>query len=186
MRSTAAALLFVGVFAAPVAAQAPRGSHIPPGHLPPAGSCRVWYEGRPPGHQPPPMKCRDAEWVARRDRSARVIYGGTHDGNGRRWNQQYPSWGLRDHYTSAPFGNGYADGYEKGLDDGRDNDRYDPIRHGRYRSADHGYKRRYGSKGAYKNIYRDGFRAGYKDGYRDAARHDSRRRGGGFGLPWPF
>jgi hypothetical protein len=24
---------------------------IPPGHLPPPGSCRVWIPGKPPGHQ---------------------------------------------------------------------------------------------------------------------------------------
>lgn len=30
---------------------------IPPGHLPPPGTCRLWYVGRPPGHQPPPMSC---------------------------------------------------------------------------------------------------------------------------------
>jgi len=31
--------------------------HIPQGHLPPPGSCRIWYPGRPPGHQPPPGDC---------------------------------------------------------------------------------------------------------------------------------
>lgn len=31
--------------------------HIPPGHLPPPGSCRIWYPGRPPGHQPSPGDC---------------------------------------------------------------------------------------------------------------------------------
>lgn len=30
---------------------------IPKGHMPPPGSCRIWYPGRPPGHQPPPFKC---------------------------------------------------------------------------------------------------------------------------------
>ena len=30
---------------------------IPNGHLPPPGSCRVWYPDRPPGHQPPPTSC---------------------------------------------------------------------------------------------------------------------------------
>ena len=32
--------------------------HIPPGHLPPAGKCRIWYPGTPPGHQPPAGDCR--------------------------------------------------------------------------------------------------------------------------------
>jgi hypothetical protein len=31
--------------------------HIPPGHRPPPGACRVWYPGRPPGQQPPPTSC---------------------------------------------------------------------------------------------------------------------------------
>jgi hypothetical protein len=62
---------------------------------------------------------------------------------------------------------GYKDGYDKGLDDADDNDRYDPTRHGRYRSGDHGYEREYGSKEGYRVLYRDGFRAGYDAGYRD-------------------
>ena len=34
------------------------GVHVPPGHLPPPGMCRIWYPGTPPGHQPPPDKCK--------------------------------------------------------------------------------------------------------------------------------
>ena len=30
---------------------------IPNGHMPPPGSCRIWYPGRPAGQQPPPFKC---------------------------------------------------------------------------------------------------------------------------------
>jgi hypothetical protein len=32
--------------------------HVPPGHLPPPGMCRIWFPDRPPGHQPPPGPCR--------------------------------------------------------------------------------------------------------------------------------
>lgn len=39
-------------------ALADRGSHVPPGHMPPPGMCRIWFPGRPPGHQPPPGDCR--------------------------------------------------------------------------------------------------------------------------------
>ena len=36
-----------------------RGSiRIPPGHMPPPGQCRIWFDNRPPGHQPPPGNCR--------------------------------------------------------------------------------------------------------------------------------
>jgi hypothetical protein len=34
------------------------GLHIPPGHLPPPGKCRIWYPGTPPGHQPAPGDCQ--------------------------------------------------------------------------------------------------------------------------------
>lgn len=46
--------------------------HIPPGHYPPPGQCRIWHPGRPPGHQPPPTSCERARaqvprgaWVIR-------------------------------------------------------------------------------------------------------------------------
>lgn len=69
------------------------------------------------------------------------------------------------------FDNGLRDGYEKGFDDARDGDRFDPRRHRRYRSADHGYRRGdYLGRDAYRDIYRRGFLAGYEDGYRDARR----------------
>ena len=41
----------------PPAVVGPRMVHIPPGHYPPPGHCRVWYIGRPPGQQPPPLRC---------------------------------------------------------------------------------------------------------------------------------
>jgi len=31
--------------------------HIPPGHLPPPGACRIWVPGIPPGKQSPPGDC---------------------------------------------------------------------------------------------------------------------------------
>ena len=34
--------------------------HIPPGHYPPPGMCRVWIPGRPPGHQARPVSCATA------------------------------------------------------------------------------------------------------------------------------
>ncbi|MDH5367258.1 MAG: hypothetical protein OEW67_09745 [Cyclobacteriaceae bacterium] len=49
-------------------------SRIPPGHLPPQGSCKVWYPNKPPGQQPPPTSCDEAmnkapvgSWVLLKD-----------------------------------------------------------------------------------------------------------------------
>jgi hypothetical protein len=46
---------------------------IPPGHMPPAGMCRIWIDGVPPGQQPEPTDCASA--VRNRPANARVIYG---------------------------------------------------------------------------------------------------------------
>jgi hypothetical protein len=37
---------------------------VPPGHLPNAGQCRVWFPGRPPGQQPRAGSCNGIERVA--------------------------------------------------------------------------------------------------------------------------
>ena len=76
----------------------------------------------------------------------------------------------RGGYQDPAYARGYADGFERGLDDGRDRDRYDPVRHRDYRSADEGYYRDYGPKQAYEDNYRAGFRQGYEEGYRDGNR----------------
>lgn len=92
MRTVVIALALVVMAAAPAAAQG-RGKRgqkgVPPGHRPPAGECRVWYDGVPPGHQPAPTSCAEAERVAARDGGARVIYGDGHrdDRDGRIWRQ---------------------------------------------------------------------------------------------------
>jgi len=45
------------VYAEPAPVYRPTAVHVPPGHLPPPGACRIWYPDRPPGHQPPPGPC---------------------------------------------------------------------------------------------------------------------------------
>jgi hypothetical protein len=52
-----------------------RAQGIPPGQMPPANQCRVWYDDRPNGRQPSPTSCANAERIASRDYNARVIYG---------------------------------------------------------------------------------------------------------------
>lgn len=199
MRSAAVTLVLIGLAAASAGAQG-RGRNatqgVPPGHLPPPGQCRVWYDGRPPGRQPPPINCSEAERIAARDPYARVVYGGPGRQDNRRVNprmapgypspdrnqypNRYPNGGYG--YERVSFDNGYRDGYEKGLEDLRDNDRYDPSRHAWYRSASRGYDSRYGTRDEYSNRYRDGFRAGYEDAYRGAAG----RRSGAVRSPWPY
>jgi len=46
--------------------------HVPPGHLPRRGYCKVWFPGRPPGHQPPASKC---ERMIVRHRTVGVAFG---------------------------------------------------------------------------------------------------------------
>jgi hypothetical protein len=148
---------------------------IPPGQLPPAGLCRVWYDGVPPGHQPRATNCNEAERIASRDRNARVIYGDNTYRDDRyandRYGNTYPygstntsrgSYGV----NTVAYDNGYRDGQAKGIEDARGRDSFDPVRHKEYRNADRGYNSRYGTKDQYKLTYRDGFEAGYAQAYR--------------------
>jgi len=172
--------------------QVARAQGVPPGQLPPANLCRVWYDNRPNGRQPAPTNCRQAEIIAARDRSARVIYGehvyddagfGNRNRGGRypdEWERQDrdrgvyrvpgrnrdPRAGSDARYSSPAFQNGYRDGLDKGREDGEDNDRYDASRHSWYRSATRGYEDEYGTRAEYQARYRQGFEAGYAEGYR--------------------
>ena len=74
----------------------------------------------------------------------------------------------RGGYQDPAFSRGLSEGYRRGYEDGRNRDRYDPVRHGEYRSGDNGYFGGYGARDVYRNNYRDGFRQGYEDGYRQA------------------
>ena len=87
--------------------------------------------------------------------------------------------GYGNYRNDLAFQTGFNDGYERGLDDGRDRRRNDPFGESRYRSGDHGYDRRYGSREAYKINYRDAFRQGYERGYSDGRRNTGSR-------PWWF
>ncbi len=100
-------------------------------------------------------------------------------GNGRVWDRRStPRFDLA-------YRNGEEDGYKEGLRDGEKNDRFEPVREKRFRSGDHGYNKRYGSKELYKDRYRDGFRRGYEQGYQDGRRYDRRSSNRGPSW-WPF
>lgn len=74
------------VTAPSVAIPGPRQLHVPPGHYPPPGHCRLWYPNRPPGHQPPPVPCE--QLVV--SRGAFVLY------NGVGWDADY-DWQAHAH-----------------------------------------------------------------------------------------
>lgn len=102
--------------------------------------------------------------------------------SGRRGGAPPPWYGSGSNYgrgqrVDLALENGYLDGYEAGLDDGADRRRFNPVGEQRYRSADHGYDRRYGPIEFYRNGYRDAFRQGYEAGYDDGRRY-------GNGRPW--
>ncbi len=196
MRTAAMSVVLLAMMAGTSEAQSGRSQGIPPGQMPRAGECRVWYDGRPPGRQPAPTSCDQAERIASRSRDARVIYGDDRNSRNGDWryrdrdsggiyDRSYPNDRNRGYgYNSVPFDNGYRDGLEKGREDARDNDSFDPVRHSRYRSADRGYNRRYGSRESYKLAYRDGFEAGYEQAYRSARGYGANRGNtGGFRLP---
>jgi hypothetical protein len=162
MRSAAMTLALIGLVAAPLGGQGRGGRYgdrtegIPPGHLPPPGECRVWYDGRPAGQQPPPTSCREAEREASRDRYARVIYGGNLDARNDAWRDRDAERRDRDRPRAVP--------------------RHDP--------SGYPYPERYPneSRYPYPDRYPDGgrygsqgvpFDNGYKDGY-DKGREDAR------------
>lgn len=183
MRNAAFTLALLALVAGTSEAQGRNGSQgIPPGQMPRAGQCRVWYDNVPPGRQPAATSCDQAERIASRSRNARVIYGDDrYDTRNNDWryrdraygngsvypNDRYPNSNNRGYANSVPFDNGYREGVEKGREDARRNNSYDPVRHSRYRSADNGYNSRYGTKDQYKLTYRDGFESGYEQGFRE-------------------
>ncbi len=80
LRSAATTIAVITLIAGTAFAQgngrnSARNQGIPPGQMPPAGQCRVWYEGRAPGQQPRATNCNEAERIASRSNTARVIYG---------------------------------------------------------------------------------------------------------------
>jgi hypothetical protein len=64
----------------PVVVAHPRRVHVPPGHYPRPGYCRIWHPGRPPGHQPKAFPCGRAVAVPP---GAFILY------NGAAWDTDY-------------------------------------------------------------------------------------------------
>ena len=137
-----------------------RAQGVPPGQLPPANQCRVWYDSRPNGRQPSPTSCQRAEAIASRDRNARVVYG------------EDVYWDARDgYYGGSPSYDPNTGAVRR---DGRVRDprvtggAIDPYPYGGApRDA-------YGRNEAYQNGYRDGMTKGRDDG-EDGDQYDARR-----------
>lgn len=89
--ATTAALVALAVLAGTADAQGRgrKAGKIPPGHLPPPGLCRVWYDGVPPGHQPRATSCDTARYEAARS-GGRLIYGGDNSRDDRYNRDRYP------------------------------------------------------------------------------------------------
>ncbi len=76
------------------------------------------------------------------------------------------------------FDHGYRDGLREGEKDDRHDDRYNYRDEKRWREADAGYRREFGSRHAYASTYRRGFEDGYRRGFanrRGPGRYDDRR-----------
>jgi hypothetical protein len=149
---------------------------VPPGQMPPADLCRVFFDNRGYGRQPSAMNCRQAEAIAARDRDARVIYGenafayrnGYGNSGDSRWERSRDprlSDGYYDRARTPAYDSGFRDGLQRGREDANRRSSYDLNRHGWYRSADRGYDNRYGSRTDYSRWYREGFEAGYGQAY---------------------
>lgn len=136
-----------------------RAQGVPPGQLPPAGMCRVWYDNRPNGRQPAATSCRQAEAIAARDRNARVVYG----------ENVYGGWGrYPDQWGRFPDDGRYPDGRR----DQDDRGVYRPGRNRDPRVGNDGYNRY--TTPAFQNGYRDGLQKGREDGD-DNDRYDVNR-----------
>lgn len=167
-----------------------RAQGVPPGQLPPANSCRVWYSDRSPGRQPAATDCRTAELTAFRNRNARVIYGeNAYEDRYYGGTTTDPYYGRNDPYygypnndraiprdgrvrdprygTNDPYYNGRSayssQGYQQGYRDGLDKGREDANDRDRYDPTRHSWYR--SANRGYDDDY--GTRADYQVRYRD-------------------
>ena len=209
-----AAFALVTLAAAPAAAQGRRNNAqgIPPGQMPRAGECRVWYEGVPPGRQPRPTNCDDAERVASRSRNARVIYGddvaygtvdqydpyarnGSRPRNGRTAQGRavprgdsypgtygYPTNGYPSQSTA--YGSvAYRNGYQDGIAKAQEDTRDNDA----YDPGRHGWYK--SANRGYESRYgtREQYAVEYRDGFLEGYRENYRGRGTTSNTRWwPF
>ena len=166
MRNLAAALILIGLAATSADAQGrgrnARGQGIPPGQMPPAGMCRVWYDNVPPGRQPRPTSCNEAERVAARSNNARVIYGDNAYGG---YNDRYGGYN-NDRYGNGTYDRDYPYGDDRVENRGRNRTWSEAVRD-RIEGA------RRGGTGYNSVPFDNGYRDGLDKGREDARDRDS-------------
>lgn len=101
---------------------------------------------------------------------SRAQYPAAYPGDSRGYGNGY-GYGNGGNAGYGAFQNGVSDGYSKGLEDAQDRRSPDITRHKWYRSGDHDYDKRYGTKDAYREDYRRGFRQGYDRAFREGRRY---------------
>lgn len=148
-----------------------RAQGVPPGQMPPANLCRVWYDDRSNGRQPSPISCREAEAIAAYDHHARVIYGENV------YQAGYGGYGSRDErYGSRyPDPRGHRDDNRGVVRPGRNRDpRISGGVYGPYGNRDPYYERSRYTTPAFQTGYRDGLAKGREDAD-DNDRYDPNR-----------
>jgi hypothetical protein len=136
-------------------------ANIPPGFMPPAGMCRVWYDGVAPGRQPAPTTCQNARASLRAN--TRLVYGPALRTNDPRTGTYDPRNGTYDPRNDRRD--------QGGWNNGRD-DRYDRLSDKQRRELD---KERRKAERERQKEWKKEHRKGHGDGDDDDDRDDDRR-----------
>ena len=109
-------------------------------------------------------------WMGPIDWYQRGYQEGYRDGFKAGFRSMRPGYGGDNFFGRGADSPAYRIGYDDGASVAREDiarDKgFNPNPRGRYDDADHGYRREYGDKHAYKALYSDGYRRGYEDNYR--------------------
>ncbi|MDB4884881.1 MAG: hypothetical protein JWN79_319 [Gemmatimonadetes bacterium] len=143
------------VASAGAGAQVRGSANIPAGFMPPAGMCRVWYDGVAPGRQPAPTTCQNARASLRAN--TRLVYGPALRTTDPRNGTYDPRNGTYD-----PRNDGRDQGgWNNGRTDGRNDGRYDRLSDKQRRELD---KQRRKSERERQNEWKKAQRNGHGDG----------------------
>jgi hypothetical protein len=94
--------------------------------------------------------------------SERPGWSGDGDRDDRYRDNGYRGYGYSGYNGRVGYDTGYQDGVTMAREDQYKNKPFNPNPRARFDDRDHGYRRDYGDKNAYKAQYTDGYRAGYQ------------------------